>query len=209
MMLISASIASFDVLRVAEEIAYIDRYFKEIHIDIEDGVAVDGISFGMKMCKGIISLTSSKTSIHLEVINPLRYLEDVKECHPDIVFIQADVLDDPMKVILDFQKAKIPVGLAIGDRDKRNNYDKILEITDNVLVTTAYHEDTKQIYQQSLEDLALKLMREKNLKVWLDGGVTFEKYQQLKNSGLYAAIMGRAIFQNKEKFSKWYEGQEK
>ena len=39
-MLISPSIASADVLRVADELDYIDKYFDNVHIDIEDGVAI-------------------------------------------------------------------------------------------------------------------------------------------------------------------------
>ena len=58
-MKVSPSIASADVLNVASEVAFIDKYFDNIHIDIEDGVAVGGISFGMKMSKGICSISTS------------------------------------------------------------------------------------------------------------------------------------------------------
>lgn len=199
-MRISPSVASFDVLSIAQETAFISEYFDEIHIDIEDGMAVDGITFGMKMCKGICALTSARTSIHLEVMCPLKYRDEIKKCKPDIVFIQADILDNPLAVIKSFQNENIPVGLAIGDRDKDRDYSEILAVTEHVLISTAFHDDPDQAYQQVMEDFALNLAKDKHLKVWLDGGITLEKYEQLKESGLYAAVMGRAIYQNKEKF---------
>lgn len=204
-MLISPSVASFNVLKVAEEVTFIDQYFDDIHIDIEDGMAVEGISFGMKMCKGICDITTSRTSIHLEVLKPLNYLDDVKKCNPNIVFIQADVLDNPLEVVLKFKEADIPVGIAIGDQDKDRDYSEIFKITNHVLVCTAYHDDPSQIYQPSLEKLALSLFNEYNMQVWIDGGLTLEKYEELKDSDIYAAVMGRAIYQNKDKIAATYK----
>lgn len=200
-MLISPSIASFDVLNIANEVAYIDRYFEDIHIDIEDGMAVEGITFGMKVCKGIKNITSSKISIHLGVMEPLKYLEDVKECNPEIVFIQSDVIENPMEIIQIFKKKGIPVGLAITNRDMEKDYSSIFKETDEVLVTTAFVDDPEQIYQQTLEDYALNLAKSQKLKVWLDGGVTYDIYKRLKNSGINAVVMGREIYFNKEKFA--------
>ncbi|MBR2534402.1 MAG: hypothetical protein IKE50_06465, partial [Erysipelotrichaceae bacterium] len=48
-MKVSPSLASGDVLYVAREVDYIDKYFDNIHLDIEDGVVLLGITFGMKM----------------------------------------------------------------------------------------------------------------------------------------------------------------
>ena len=87
-MIISPSIASSDVLYVADEVDFADKYFDDIHIDIEDGVAVSGISFGSQMAKKICERASKPKSIHLEVINPMNYIDDVKQCNADICFIQ-------------------------------------------------------------------------------------------------------------------------
>ena len=204
-MIISPSIASFDVLNFAEEAKYIDENFDHIHIDIEDGMAVNGISFGFKVARGVMSMVKAKASIHLEVMHPLDYLDDVMSCQPYVVFIQADVLDDPLLVVKEFKKRGLNVGLAVGDKDLDKDYQDIFTITKDVLVSTAYHDDEKQIYQKVLEDYAHSLFEKYGLRVWLDGGVTLEKYEELKNSDFYAAVMGRAVYQNKELFKKQKE----
>ena len=84
-MLISPSVASSDLLRLGEEAAFADRHFRQLHIDIEDGVAVPNITLGMGVCKRICDLWShSYRSLHLSVLRPMDYLERVKGCHADI-----------------------------------------------------------------------------------------------------------------------------
>ena len=65
-MKISPSIASSDLLNISEEISFIDEYFDAIHLDIEDGVAVNNISFGFKLAKSICDISKSKEkTMHL------------------------------------------------------------------------------------------------------------------------------------------------
>ena len=200
MMLVSPSIASADVLNVASEVAYIDRYFNNIHIDIEDGVAVGGISFGMKMAKGICAVsTSREKTMHLEVLNPLDYLEDALACSCDVTFIQVSHLPKPMVVIDKFAKAGVKVGVNLCDEDlDRSDLKDLIDASDSILVNTTAHWDPEQNYLSDMEEFALKLAREKKKKIWIDGCVTYETYERLKNSGIYCAVIGRGIFKDKE-----------
>lgn len=199
-MLVSPSIASADVLNVASEVAFIDRYFNNIHIDIEDGVAVGGISFGMKMAKGICSIsTSREKTMHLEVLNPLDYLEDVLACDCDVTFIQVSHLPKPMVVIEKFAKAGVRVGVNLCDEDlDRSDLKDLIDASDFILVNTTAHWDPEQNYLSGMEEFALKLAQEKKKKIWIDGCVTYETYERLKNSGVYCAVIGRGIFKDKE-----------
>ena len=200
MMKVSPSIASADVLNVASEVAFIDKYFDNIHIDIEDGVAVGGISFGMKMAKGICSIsTSSEKTMHLEVLNPLDYLEDVKECGCDVTFIQVSHLAKPLEVIEKFKKAGIHTGVNLCDEDLvRSDLQDLLNASSDILVNTTAHWDIEQNYLKDMEDFAIKMAKEGKYRIWIDGCVTYETFQRLKDSGIYCAVIGRGIFQDKE-----------
>lgn len=197
-MLISPSIASMNVLNIEEDVHFLDEHFDDIHIDIEDGQAVLGITFGLKMCKGICNITKSRTSIHLEVINPEKYLDDVVICKPNICFLQADVLEDPLNTVKLFKSKGINTGIAISDRDFNKDYTEVFKIVEHVLVTTTLYDDPEQLYQNHLEKYALDLANNSNLKVWIDGAVDFNKYNELKDSKLFAVVMGRAINQNRD-----------
>jgi len=205
-MRISPSIASADVLHIASEVAYIDRYFDNIHIDIEDGVAVGGISFGMKMAKGICRISTSKEkTMHLEVLNPLDYLEEVAECNCDVVFIQVSHLSTPLQIIDRFKERGIRVGVNLCDEDlQRSDLDELLNSSDNILINTTAHWDIEQNYMPEMEEYALKLSENERYRIWIDGCVTYETYQRLNSSKIYCAVMGRAIFSDKEKAIQQY-----
>ena len=199
-MLISPSIASADVLHVADEVEYIDTNFDNIHIDIEDGVAVGGISFGMKMAKGICRISSSREkTMHLEVLRPLDYLDDVTACNCDVTFIQVSHLPDPVKIIETFRDAGVRVGVNLCDEDlKREELNELIGITDSILVNTTAHWDPEQNYMPEMEEFALKLAEDGKKKIWIDGCVGYDTYLRLKDSKIYCAVVGRGIFNDKE-----------
>lgn len=197
-MLISPSIASGDVLHIADEVEFADKYFDDIHIDIEDGIAVEGISFGMKVAKKVCAIAKKTKSIHLEVIEPLNYLEDLRQCNADIVFIQTDVLKDPVNTIQTFKKAGINTGIALGNRDIGKDYHQLYSMIDQVLISTAYHDDPKQIYQLSMQEYGLSLHKKYGYKIWLDGGINYDIYRKLPEDDIYAVVMGRAIYSDKK-----------
>ena len=49
-------------------------------------------------------------------------------------------------------------------------------------------------------EFAKKLSKTK--KVWIDGGITWDIYNSLKESDIHEAIMGRAIFLDKDETIK-------
>ncbi len=199
-MRISPSIASADVLRVAEELDYIDRYFDSVHIDIEDGVAVGGISFGIKMTKGILDHSKSREkTIHLEVYDPLFYLDQLKQLDFDVCFIQVCHLKDPVSVISRFKEAGIETGINLCNTDTDKEITKkLLPMSDYYLINTTAHDDYEQLYIPEMEEYALKLAADPNKKVWIDGNVDYDAYLRLKDSNIYCAVMGRGVFNDKK-----------
>ena len=65
-MKISPSIASADILRIADEVQFTNQYFDDIHLDVADGIAVGEISFGIQMCRRICEIATLPISLHLE-----------------------------------------------------------------------------------------------------------------------------------------------
>ena len=205
-MKVSPSIASADVLNVESEVRYIDKYFDNIHIDIEDGVAVGGISFGMKMAKGICQISTSKEkTMHLEVLNPLIYIDDVKECGCDVTFIQVSHLSSPMEIIDKYKNAGIDIGINLCDEDlSRNDLQYLLSASNNILIGTTSHWDPNQEYLMKMEEFALQLAEDDKRRVWIDGCVTYETFLRLNKTKLYCTVIGRGIFKDKDLAIKQY-----
>lgn len=199
-MRISPSLASADLLHMAEEIEFADRYFNEIHLDIEDGVVVSGITFGTKMCRRICEYShSSVKSIHLEVLNPMDYLIEIQSCQPTIVFIQLSHLKHPDRVVNAFKKAGLRVGISLNAVDRTSEHlAELLNLTDYFLIATAFPEDPKQKYQKVMEEFALQLAENHERKIWIDGGATAEIIHRLSHSPIAAVVAGRAVFEDKD-----------
>ncbi len=198
-MIVSPSIASGDPLRIAQELDFIDKYFDSVHIDIEDGNAVRNISFGFKTAIAICDYSSSSDkTIHLEVTDPLVYLDKLKQCKADVIFIQADALADPVAVMKRMIEEGLTTGVNLSNLDMdRPCLEELLQLTDYVLVNTTHHDDPAQICDERMLEYALKLA-EQNKKVWIDGGITLEIFERVRDSKIHAAVMGRAVFGNRE-----------
>lgn len=197
---VSPSIASSDILNIAKEIDFIDKYYDNIHIDIEDGVALLGITFGMKMCKRICDYSKSKEkTIHIEVLNPLDYINDLKEIDCECVFVQVSHLDNPLKVINEFKKANIKTGVNLNLNDlNRENLDQIIETSNDFLISTTDPFDPNQLYLPHMEEFAIKLANNSKYRVWIDGCITYETYLRLCKTNIHCAVIGRAIFNDEQ-----------
>lgn len=205
-MLISPSIASGDPLRLADEITYCDNYFDAIHLDVADGVAVRGISFGLRTCIEACRLSrAGSKSIHLEVNNPLIFIEDLKRCDTDRIFIQTDNLANPIDIIRAFQSAGLSVGVNVSDADLGQSYlEVLLGLVDPVLVGTTSHDDPAQVCRVDMIEFATELAEDGLHEVWIDGGITPEILNQVRDSHIYAAVLGRAIFEDRNRAIKLF-----
>lgn len=202
-MRISPSIASADIMRVEEEVQFVNRYFDDIHLDVADGVAVNEITFGLKMCSRIRKIAKCPISLHLEVSNPLKYLKQIKECSYDMVFIQIDCLEEPQKVIRIFEENQIPTGINISNLDlQREGLEEILGLAEHVLVNTTYHNDPGQLLQIEMLNYAIDLAENTAHKVWIDGAINWDIVNRIRNTSIDTIVMGRAIFSDKEQAVK-------
>jgi ribulose-phosphate 3-epimerase len=204
-MFISPSIASADVCNIENEVKFTEKHFSHIHLDIEDGVYLNNLSFGMKTVKRICQLTNASISVHLEVYNPMVYLNELASLPIDDLFIHTDHLENPLGVIKTFQSKGIHTGLGLSNRDLNNNILPLLEIVDSILVLSAEIEDPKQEYSEKMDDFIRKLSIKKTWKIWVDGGIKKKHIHRLQSYGVYAAVMGRAVFKDKLKAKEFFE----
>lgn len=202
-MIVSPSIASGDPLRLADEIALCDECFDAMHLDVADGVAVRGISFGLKACIAACELSaSSSKTVHLEVADPLAFVDDLRACSADTLFVQTDNLSDPVGVLRELRSAGLgmEVGPNVSNLDVgRPYFEELLALGGPVLVGTTSHDDVAQVCRQDMLDLAVALADGGRREVWVDGGIAPEMLPALSEQGVRAAVLGRAVFADRER----------
>jgi len=200
-MVISPSVASSDLFHLEEETEFADRYFHQIHIDVEDGTTVPNITMGMNVCRTICERwKSSYHSVHLSVWEPMKYLMRVKECRADIVFLETDHLKDPISVMKAYKEAGIPVGMSYSSRDleqSREKQEALLELSEQVVVVTNYIGDPERKFRYEMEQIAEEIGKTYGIPVWLDGNVSYKIWKELENRNFYAAVMGGGVYRDK------------
>lgn len=196
-MIIWPSIASSNLLDLRSEIKYVDDNYNHIHIDIEDGNYIPNISFGTKLMELICNNTKSKKSIHLMVTSQEKYIESIKRCGPEIVFIHLDNQRYPTELIRKFQDEGIEVGVAFNPNIGIDNYNYVIPLVDNVLLMMCEPDGRGQQYIKAMEDKIKVLSNNYNVKIWLDGAIHFNMLPYLQKLNVYSVVMGRSIFNNR------------
>jgi ribulose-phosphate 3-epimerase/protein sgcE len=200
-MFISPSLASADVLNLEQEARFAEKHFSHIHMDVEDGVYLHNITFGFKTVERICALTNAFVSLHLMMHNPAGWIREVSQCKADIVFVHVGHLPDPAGVLGAYRETGINAGLGLCDRDLENkhnlDYKPLFNAVSEILLLTARIDDPVQKYDPELHEYAKKLCT--SHRVWVDGGVRGEQLPSLREIGVKGVVMGRSVFQDKER----------
>jgi ribulose-phosphate 3-epimerase len=193
---ISPSIASANQLRLEEEIQRIHRGpYSDLHIDIEDGNFIPNITFGLKTIQAIRSITNLPFSFHLMVNNPLDYLHSLYQLKPSIIFAHVESLPYPSEFIHLVKSMGVKVGLAFNPSTQLEPFSYLFHHLDGILIMTAEPDGKGQQYIPSMIEKVKMLKNIRvSIEIWVDGGVSKDKLEDLKETGVTNCVMGRAIF---------------
>lgn len=112
MFTISPSLYSADLLDLREVIGKL-KGFEHLHLDIDDGKFVRGISFGMEVVKGVAECTEIPLDAHLEVLNPMEYVEPLCEAGVEMICAHVESLDFPSLFLGSVHQYGKKAGLAL------------------------------------------------------------------------------------------------
>ncbi|MBR0462392.1 MAG: hypothetical protein IJJ00_06760 [Erysipelotrichaceae bacterium] len=198
-MKISPSIYSSDLMHCAEELEFSDKYFDHLHIDIQDGVYSE-VTLPMKLILEICEKTSARVSVHLQVTDPMIYLNDLlKVKHKiEVVHIHVEHLEKPLEVLKAYKDKGFRTGLGLSNRNLDKPIDEFLPYIDTALTLTAFIEDPDQLYSKTMEDYIIEVKKKKDIEMWADGGIRIEMLPHLEDIGIDYVVMGRAVYRNKD-----------
>lgn len=199
-MIVSPSILSADFAHLADVVKMLDSSNAEwLHMDVMDGVFVPNISFGFPVMKSLRGLTAKPFDVHLMIVEPVKYVNQVKESGADYMTVHYEACTDVKETIRQVKLAGLKVGVSIKpDTPVRALSDIITEL-DLVLLMSVYPGFSGQKFIPETVDKLHELRALINESgshaiIEVDGGVNDTTGRLLAQAGADAVVAGNYVF---------------
>ncbi len=195
MFTVSPSIYSADFLDLRNVLDR-TRHFEHLHLDIDDGHFVQGISFGMTLVGQIASATNVPLDVHLETTNPMDYIDPLIDLNIPLIFAHVEALDFPGAFLSRIKNAGLKAGLALNPRTPVCFIAPYADQLDHLLLVSVESGDEGLSFRKTV----LKKIEEarqilgRDIPIWVDGGINGGNLKDVIEAGADGVVIGRAVF---------------
>lgn len=181
------------------------RGISNLHLDIDDGNFVRGISFGETVIASVAGYTDIPLDAHLEVLNPCDYVAPL--CDAGVVRMCAHIesLPYPSLFLSDVKRRGVHAGLSLNLKTPVSSLEPYSDSVDYVLLVSVEADfDGLPFRAGVLEKIrdARKILPA-HVPVWVDGGVNGENLRAVVLAGADGVVLGRAVFGASDPKAAW------
>ncbi|AER40402.1 MAG: ribulose-phosphate 3-epimerase [Flavobacteriales bacterium] len=172
------------------------------HIDIMDSSFVSNISFGTLFIKYVKKYAHKPMDVHLMILQPERYIEQLKGCGADHLHIHYEACIHLNKTIFSIKKYGMKVGVAVNPHTPVCLLQDIIQDIDFVLLMSVNpgfsgQKFISRTYQKIEDTKDLILKKHSSALIEVDGGINLENASLLFKNGADILVAGTTIFSNK------------
>jgi len=195
MFTISPSIYSADLLDLRHVLQTLDG-FEHLHLDVDDGNFVRGISFGMDIIDGIAEGTDIPLDAHLEVLNPMDYVKPLAEAGVEIICAHVEVLEFPGLFLSTVHQYGKKAGLALNIKTPVAYIEPYADQLEQIILVSCEADVNGLLFRKGM----LKKVSDaraffgKDVPIWVDGGVNETNLKNVIDAGADGVVLGRAVF---------------
>lgn len=198
--IIAPSILSANFAYLAKDVDMVNRSEADwVHIDVMDGVFVPNISFGFPVLKFVAELTNKPLDVHLMIVNPEKFISEVKALGAYTMNVHAEACVHLHRVVQQIREAGMRPAVTINPATPVSMLRDIINDVYMVLVMSVNPGFGGQAFiEHSLKKVAdLRAMiieTGSDALIEVDGGVNLETGARLIAAGADALVAGNAIF---------------
>lgn len=200
MLKIAPSILSADFKNLEYEVKkVIDEDVDYIHVDIMDGNFVPNISFGGIILDAIKDVADGKIDVHMMVENPDNYIREYADKGANIITVHQEATKHLHRTIQLIKECGVKAGVALNPATPIESIEDILVDLDLVLIMTVNPGFGGQKFIPQMKDKIKRikakiLEKNPNIILQVDGGVSLENKDELKELGVDLLVAGSAIY---------------
>lgn len=207
MFTISPSIYSADLLDLKNVLKSL-KGFEHLHLDVDDGNFVSGISFGTDTIKRISEECDIPLDAHLEVLNPLNYVDELCTI-PGMERICAHVeaLEFPSAFLSKVKKYDVMAGLSLNIKTPVSFIEPYKDQLDYILFVSVESDSDGLPFRKGIlpkVEAARKYFGD-NIDIWVDGGLNETNLKSVIDAGANAVVIGRGVFGAKDVNARYSE----
>lgn len=200
MALVSPSLLSADFGNLDRDIDILNRSEASmLHIDVMDGMFVPNISFGFPVMKFIKRAARKPLDVHLMILDPARYVSQVRDAGADIMNVHFETCMHLHRVIQQIKQAGMKAGVTLNPATPVAMLEDIIDDLDMVLIMSVNPGFAAQKFiPGSLKKLRqLRSMiseHQASAMIEIDGGINLETGKDAVDAGADILVAGNYVF---------------
>lgn len=164
-----------------------------------DGVFVPNITFAFPIMKSIRPLTSKKLDVHLMIVEPQKFIQEVKNFGGDIMTVHFETCTHLHRVVQQIKSAGMKAGVAINPSTPVCLLSEIINDIDVVCVMSVNPGFAAQKFIENtvnkVKDLKELIQRKgSNALIEVDGGINSKTGKLVADVGADIVVAGNSIF---------------
>jgi ribulose-phosphate 3-epimerase len=197
---IEPSLYAADFARLGEQVdELLEAGVRVFHFDVGDGHFVEPITIGPVVLRAIaqrVHEAGAALDCHLMVANPERHIPQIAEAGGDSVTFHYEVAADPSALVEQARALGLGVGLAFNPESRVADAAAAAKGVDLVLCMSIHPGYSGQEFlPESLDRIAeLRGLLPDDVHVQVDGGVTDENVEAVREAGANLIVAGSAVF---------------
>lgn len=199
-MLVAPSLLSSDFGNLQNEIEMLNSSDADyLHLDVMDGVFVPNITFGFPIIKSINAVSTKPIDAHLMIVEPQKYISQIRDCGAVITTIHAEACTHIYRVIQLIRQAGMKVGVAINPGTPVSMLEDVITDIDVVLLMSVNPGFGGQSFIKNTLPKVARLKKlitesESHALIEVDGGINAHTGALLSQYGIDMLVAGSYVF---------------